>query len=86
MRPAPTLQKMILSPELNIPSSAAHPSAMDTLAALELRLGARIEVRTELRKRRQFAKLRQIALDAAGHLLHRLDLGCRTHAAYGQSD
>ena len=36
MRPAPTLQKMILSPFSNIPSSAAHPSAIDTLAALVL--------------------------------------------------
>jgi len=31
--PAPTLQKMILSPELKIPSSAAQPNAIETEAA-----------------------------------------------------
>ena len=36
VRPAPTLQKMILSPSAKIPSSAAHPRAIDTLAALVL--------------------------------------------------
>src|ERR1043166_1994546 len=34
--PAPTLQKMIRSPSVKIPSSAAHPSAIETLAALVL--------------------------------------------------
>ena len=33
----------------------------DALAALELRLGLGIQIRTELRERRQFAELRQIA-------------------------
>ena len=36
VRPAPTLQKMILSPSAKIPSSAAQPSAIETLAALVL--------------------------------------------------
>ena len=34
VRPAPTLQKMILSPSEKMPSSAAQPKAMETLAAL----------------------------------------------------
>src|SRR6476620_2775097 len=34
--PAPTLQKIIRSPSLKIPSSAAQPSAIETLAALVL--------------------------------------------------
>jgi hypothetical protein len=33
VRPAPTLQKMILSPTLKISSSAAQPRAIETLAA-----------------------------------------------------
>jgi hypothetical protein len=49
---------------------------------MRLRLG--VEVGTELRERRQFAELRQIALDAAGDLFHRLDLRRRTDARNGQ--
>ena len=58
----------------------------DALAALELRLRLGVEVGTELRERRQFAELRQVALDAAGHLFHRLDLRRRTDARHGQAD
>ena len=36
VRPAPTLQKIILSPGVKMPSSAAQPRAIETLAALVL--------------------------------------------------
>ena len=57
----------------------------DAFAALQLRLSLGVEIGTELRKRRQFAELRQVALDAAGDLFHRLDLRRRTDARHGQA-
>src|SRR5216683_1236682 len=45
-------------------------------AAVEHALGGGVEVGAELRERRHFPILRQLALDAAGDLLHRLGL-CR---------
>ena len=56
----------------------------DALAAFELRLRLGVEVGAELRERRQFAELRQIALDAAGDLFHRLDLRGGTDARHGE--
>ena len=53
-------------------------------SSMRLRLG--VEVGAELREGRQFAELRQVALDAAGHLLHRLDLRGRTDAGHGETD
>src|SRR5580700_10684468 len=41
-------------------------------AAVEQALGGGVEIGAELRERRHLAVLRQLALDAAGDLLHRL--------------
>ena len=45
-----------------------------------LRLGLGVEVGAELRERRQFAELREVALELAGDLFHRLDLRGGTDA------
>src|SRR4030095_6043676 len=58
----------------------------DALTAIELRLRRRIEVRTELRKCREFAELGEITLDLAGDLFDRLDLRGGTHAADRETD
>ena len=52
----------------------------DALAAVDLGLRRRIQVRAELREGGQFAELRQVAFEPSGHLLHRLDLGGRPDA------
>src|SRR6266404_1024870 len=53
----------------------------EALAARQQELGRGVEVRGELGEGRHFAILRQLQLDGAGDLLHRLDLGGRADAA-----
>ncbi len=55
-------------------------------AAVEQALRGGIEVGTELREGRHFAILRQLALERAGNLLHRLDLGVTAHAGHRDTD
>src|SRR3954469_12147316 len=55
-------------------------------AAVEQALGRGIEVASELRERRHFAVLRQLALDLAGDLLHRLGLRRGADARHRQTD
>ena len=47
----------------------------DPLAAVDLGLRRRIQLRAELREGGQLSKLRQVALQPSGDLLHRLELG-----------
>src|SRR5215475_1554273 len=56
------------------------------LAACQQALSRGIEIGGELREGGHLAVLRQIELDAAGDLLHRLDLRRRTDAAHRQAD
>src|SRR5215510_9216498 len=58
----------------------------DALAAVDLRQGFRVEVRTELRKSRQFPKLSKVALEVSRHLLHRFQLRIRANARDRQPD
>ena len=55
-------------------------------AAVQQALGGGVEVGAELREGRHLAVLRQLALDLAGDLLHRLGLGRRAHARHRQAD
>jgi hypothetical protein len=55
-------------------------------AAVEQALGRGVEVRAELREGRHFAILRQLQLDRAGDLLHRLGLRRRADARHRQTD
>src|SRR6201996_1204690 len=55
-------------------------------AAVEQALRRGIEIGAELRERRHFAVLRQLALDLAGDLLHRLGLRRRSDARHRQTD
>src|SRR5665213_596064 len=55
-------------------------------AAIEQALGRGVEVRTELRERRHFAVLGELALDLAGDLLHRLGLRRRSDARHRKAD
>src|SRR5215467_5904013 len=55
------------------------------LTAIESRPRRCVEIRTELGKRCQLPKLRQIEFDFAGDLLHRLDLSSRSDTADGKS-
>src|SRR4051794_18330730 len=57
-----------------------------TRTAVQQALGRGVEVGTELRERRHFAVLRQLALDLAGDLLHRLGLRRRSDARHRQAD
>ena len=45
-----------------------------------------VELRAELRERRQLAELREVALELPGDLLHRLDLRRRTDARHRDAD
>src|SRR6266581_2880047 len=66
-------------------SSESRPSSKSRTARQQaLRRG--IEVGAELRERRHFAVLRQIALDLAGNLFHRLGLRRRSDARHRQAD
>ena len=58
----------------------------DALAAVDLRLRLGVEVRAELRERRQFAELREVALELPGDLLHRLELRRRADARDRDAD
>src|SRR5262249_23196094 len=55
-------------------------------AAVEQALRGGVEVRTELRERRHLAVLRELALDAAGDLLHRLGLRGGADARHREAD
>ena len=55
-------------------------------AAREQALGRGVEIGAELRERRHFAVLRELALDLAGDLLHRLGLRGRSDARHRQAD
>ena len=48
--------------------------AAPRIATLKNGLRFSVEIRTELRERRQLAELREVAFDAARDLFHRLDL------------
>jgi hypothetical protein len=52
----------------------------DALAAVDLRQCLRVELRTELRERRQFPELSEVAFELRGHLLHGFELRRRTNA------
>ena len=52
----------------------------DALAAVDLGLRRRIQLRTELGEGGQLPELREVAFQPAGHLLHRLELRGRTDA------
>ncbi len=56
------------------------------LAARQRALGRLVEVRAELGERLQFAVLREVELQAAGDLLHGLDLRVAADAAHGDAD
>src|SRR6266576_3826810 len=58
----------------------------NAFAAIDLRQRFGVEVRTELRKRRQFPELSEISLELSGHLLHGFELGRRTNARDRQPD
>jgi len=58
---------------MSVDETAAVSAIRQPLTAIQLLLRQRIEIRTELRKRRQFAILRQIQLQSRAHLLHSLD-------------
>ncbi len=58
----------------------------EALTAGQQFLGRGIEVGTELSKRFHLAELREVELDRASHLFHRLHLRRRTHAGYRQTD
>src|SRR6516162_71789 len=55
-------------------------------AAVEQPLRGRVEVGAELREGRHLAILRELALDAAGDLLHRLGLRRRAHPRYREAN
>src|ERR1700761_1696273 len=55
-------------------------------ATVQQTLRRGVEVGAELRERRHFAVLRQLALDLAGDLLHRLGLRRRSDARHRQTD
>src|ERR1700677_1409621 len=55
-------------------------------AAVEQALRRGIEIGAELRERRHFAVLRELALDLAGDLLHRLGLRRRADAGHRKAD
>src|SRR5262245_41324506 len=55
-------------------------------AAIEQALGCGVDIGAELRERRHLAVLRQLALDAAGHLLHGLGLRRRADARHREAD
>src|SRR5918994_7510823 len=55
-------------------------------AAIEQALRGGVEVGAELREGSHFAVLRELALDRAGDLLHRLDLRRRADARHRQAD
>src|SRR5258708_6201698 len=57
-----------------------------TRAAIEQALRRGVEVASELRERRHFAVLCELALDLAGDLFHRLGLRRGTHARHRQTD
>src|ERR1022692_1023662 len=55
------------------------------LAAIELCLRGLVEIAAELRKRGQFAVLREFQLQRSSHLPHGLNLRAAAHAAYRQT-
>ena len=56
------------------------------VAAVELGLGHPVELRAEGGERLELAELRQVELERARHLLHRLDLGGAAHPAHRVAD
>src|SRR5258705_2399594 len=58
----------------------------DPFAAIDLRLRLGVEVRTELRERREFPELSKIALELSGHLLYSLELGRRADSRDRDAD
>ena len=56
------------------------------LAAGQLVAGGLVQVRRELRERRQLAVLGEVQLERAGHLLHGLGLRRRAHAGHRDAD
>ena len=58
----------------------------DALAAIDLGLRRRVELRAELGERRQLAELREVALELAGDLFHRPELRRRPDARHRDAD
>lgn len=58
----------------------------EPLTALQLRLGGRVQVGCKRRERFQFAVLRQVQTQRAGHLFHGLDLRRTAHAGHRHTD
>ena len=56
-----------------------------SLAARQLRLRALVQIGSELRKRGEFAKTRQVEFEATRDLLHRFELRRRTDARHAQT-
>ena len=55
-------------------------------APFQLRLGGLVQIRGECGEGLQFAVLRKIQTQRAGHLLHRLDLSGTAHAGHRYTD
>ena len=58
----------------------------DALPAIDLRLRRGIQLRAELRERRQLPKLCEVSLELPGHLLHGLELRGRAHPRHRDSN